>query len=154
MTEPDSAKNAVLKESIKMPEGSERVQGYDFNAGVNYEAILQSFKLCGFQATNFGLAVEEINKMLGERSASLSGEEVDAYEEDEFIKRKHKCTIFLGYTSNIVSSGLRETIRFLVQHRLVDCIVTTAGETCTFTLLNESQIILNVIFRRYRGGFY
>jgi deoxyhypusine synthase len=37
------------------------------------------------------------------------------------------CTIFLGYTSNLVSSGLRETIRFLVQHKLVDCIVTTAG---------------------------
>lgn len=37
------------------------------------------------------------------------------------------CTIFLGYTSNLVSSGLRETLRFLVEHKLVDCIVTTAG---------------------------
>lgn len=37
------------------------------------------------------------------------------------------CTIFLGFTSNLVSSGLRETIRFLVQHKLIDCIVTTAG---------------------------
>lgn len=27
----------------------------------------------------------------------------------------------------MVSSGVRESIRFLVQHRLVDCIVTTAG---------------------------
>ena len=35
--------------------------------------------------------------------------------------------IFLGYTSNLVTSGLRETIRFLVQHKLVDCIVTTGG---------------------------
>jgi len=38
-----------------------------------------------------------------------------------------KCTIFLGYTSNLISSGLRETLRFLVQHRHVDCVVTTAG---------------------------
>jgi len=37
------------------------------------------------------------------------------------------CTIFLGYTSNLVSSGMRDTLRFLVQHKLVDCIVTTAG---------------------------
>jgi len=37
------------------------------------------------------------------------------------------CTIFLGYTSNLISSGVRDTIRFLVQHKLVDCIVTTAG---------------------------
>lgn len=30
-----------------------------------------------------------------------------------------KCTIFLSYTSNIISSGLRETIKFLVKHKLV-----------------------------------
>lgn len=33
----------------------------------------------------------------------------------------------LGYTSNLVSSGLREVIRFLVQHKYVSGIVTTAG---------------------------
>ncbi|XP_058583893.1 deoxyhypusine synthase isoform X2 [Neofelis nebulosa] len=37
------------------------------------------------------------------------------------------CTIFLGYTSNLISSGLRETIRYLVQHNMVDVLVTTAG---------------------------
>jgi len=40
---------------------------------------------------------------------------------------KRACTIFLGYTSNLVSSGLRETIRYLVEHNMVDCIVTSAG---------------------------
>lgn len=44
---------------------------------------------------------------------------MDYYEDDEFIKRKSNCTVFLGYTSNMVSSGLRETIRFLVQHKMV-----------------------------------
>lgn len=38
-----------------------------------------------------------------------------------------KCTIFLGYTSNLVSSGVRETICFLVKNKLVDAIVTSAG---------------------------
>ena len=38
-----------------------------------------------------------------------------------------KATVFLGYTSNMISSGVRETIRFLVQHKMVDVIVTTAG---------------------------
>ncbi|XP_068939092.1 deoxyhypusine synthase isoform X2 [Petaurus breviceps papuanus] len=37
------------------------------------------------------------------------------------------CTIFLGYTSNLISSGVRETIRYLVQHNMVDVLVTTAG---------------------------
>lgn len=36
-------------------------------------------------------------------------------------------TIFLGYTSNLISSGLRETLRYLVQHRCVSAVVTTAG---------------------------
>lgn len=36
-------------------------------------------------------------------------------------------TIFLGYTSNLISSGLRETLRYLVQHKHVSAIVTTAG---------------------------
>lgn len=125
--EPNLAKESVLKESVEMSKDTPVVQGYDFNKGNNYDELLQSFKRCGFQATNFGLAVDEVNKMLQNRHEELTGEEVDSYEEDEFIKRKHKCTIFLGYTSNIVSSGLRENIRFLVQHNLVDCIVTTAG---------------------------
>ena len=29
------------------------------------------------------------------------------------------CTIFLGYTSNMASCGVRETIRYLVQHKAV-----------------------------------
>jgi len=34
-------------------------------------------------------------------------------------RREAKCTIFLSYTSNIISSGLRETIKFLAKHSLV-----------------------------------
>ena len=33
----------------------------------------------------------------------------------------------LGYTSNLISSGLREIIRFLVQHKYISGICTTAG---------------------------
>ena len=35
--------------------------------------------------------------------------------------------IFLGFTSNLVSSGVREHIRYLVEHRCVDVLVTSAG---------------------------
>lgn len=42
-------------------------------------------------------------------------------------RSQQRCKIYLGYTSNLVSSGLREIIRFLVQNRYVDCLVTTAG---------------------------
>ena len=38
--------------------------GYEFNAGVDHDALLQSFLRTGFQATNFGRAVEEIDRMV------------------------------------------------------------------------------------------
>lgn len=30
-----------------------------------------------------------------------------------------KCKIFLGFTSNLISSGIRETIRYLLERRMV-----------------------------------
>ena len=52
---------------------------------------------------------------------------LDESEEDLFIGRKFNCTIFLGCTSNMsLSAGDRETIKFLVQNKLIDLIVTTA----------------------------
>ena len=38
-----------------------------------------------------------------------------------------RTTIFLGYTSNLISSGLRGTLRYLAQHSHISAIVTTAG---------------------------
>ncbi|KAJ2252422.1 Deoxyhypusine synthase, partial [Coemansia sp. RSA 454] len=38
-----------------------------------------------------------------------------------------KCKIFLGYTSNLVSSGIRETIKYLVKNSMVDVLVSSAG---------------------------
>lgn len=61
------------------------------------------------------------------REKPLDEESSESFEEDDFIRRKSNCTIFLGYTSNMASCGARETIRFLVEHKMVDCIVTTAG---------------------------
>jgi len=40
------------------------VKGYDFANGVDFDALFQSFKTVGFQATNFALAVEELNAMV------------------------------------------------------------------------------------------
>ncbi|KAF9553872.1 hypothetical protein BGW38_009354, partial [Lunasporangiospora selenospora] len=55
------------------------------------------------------------------------GGSVDPELLDPEYRASVKCKIFLGYTSNLVSSGVRELIRFLVQHRLVDCLVSSAG---------------------------
>jgi deoxyhypusine synthase len=43
------------------------------------------------------------------------------------VRAQTRCAVFLGYTSNLISSGLREVILHLVKHRHVSCLVTTAG---------------------------
>lgn len=81
--------------------------------------MFETYKNSGFQARNFGLAVDEIQKMINTRNIPLEDDQIDTLEEDKFVQRKSSCTIFLGYTSNMASCGIRDTIRFLVQHKMV-----------------------------------
>nr|GEW84939.1 deoxyhypusine synthase [Tanacetum cinerariifolium] len=48
-------------------------------------------------------------------------------EKNPAYRESVKCKIFLGFTSNLISSGVRDIIQYLVQHRMVDAIVTTTG---------------------------
>ncbi|MES1920350.1 hypothetical protein MHBO_002028, partial [Bonamia ostreae] len=100
-----------------MPEGHPEVKGYAFDGDFDSEAFFRSFKTTGFQATNLGLAAETINKMIKWRPTQKTTE----------TKENQKCTIFLGYTSNMISSGIRESLVYLVKHRKIDVIVTTGG---------------------------
>jgi deoxyhypusine synthase len=68
-------------------------------------------KYMGFQASAVGQATDIINGMRLWRDPETGD----------------KTTIFLGYTSNLISSGLRDTFRWLVQHKHVSAVVTTAG---------------------------
>ncbi|MDO8627809.1 MAG: deoxyhypusine synthase [Candidatus Diapherotrites archaeon] len=96
------AKDSIFKSN--KPFSGSPISGYNFDKGLDFKKLLDSFGNAGFQATNLGRAIEIVKKM-----------------------RKEKVKIFLGYTSNQVSSGNREIIRYLVQNKLVDCLVTTTG---------------------------
>jgi len=61
---PSIAQEAVLVASGELPVEPVEVKGYDFNEGVDYGHLLKSFITTGFQATNFALAVNEINRMV------------------------------------------------------------------------------------------
>ncbi|MEM0465509.1 MAG: deoxyhypusine synthase [Candidatus Pacearchaeota archaeon] len=80
------------------------ISGYDFDSGLDFDRLLDSYLSTGFQATHFSKAVKIINKMI-----------------------KEKVTIYLGYTSNLVSSGLRDIFRYIAKNKKVSVIVTTAG---------------------------
>ncbi|XP_008985607.3 deoxyhypusine synthase isoform X2 [Callithrix jacchus] len=124
---PAAALAAVLKHSSTLPPESAQVRGYDFNRGVDYRALLEAFGTTGFQATNFGRAVQQVNAMIEKKLEPLSQDEDQHADLTQSRRPLTGCTIFLGYTSNLISSGIRETIRYLVQHNMVDVLVTTAG---------------------------
>jgi deoxyhypusine synthase len=108
------------------------VKGLEIDAGkglpISVDELAASMMATGFQATNLGLAIEEVNKMLSWRLSDDPVKETDTDErlDPEFRKNK-RCTVFLSFTSNMISCGVREVIKFLVQHKMVDCITTTAG---------------------------
>jgi len=81
------------------------VKGF-FPEEVNrFPDLVRAMRRIGFQATELAKAAELFADMVKDR----------------------ECTVFLGFTSNIISSGLRELIAYMVKERWVDVIVTTVG---------------------------
>jgi deoxyhypusine synthase len=80
------------------------VRGYDFDGEFDFDEFIGSFRTTAFQASNLGYAVDICRKM-----------------------KKDKAFVFLSCTSNIISSGLREIVKFLVKNKHVHFIVTSAG---------------------------
>ncbi|TVY80815.1 Deoxyhypusine synthase, partial [Lachnellula suecica] len=112
---PTSVTDAVLVQSVEMPAGSQKVEELDFNKfarrAITVDDLIGGMNNMGFQASSIGEAVRIINDMRAWRDPETSA----------------KTTIFLGYTSNLISSGLRGTLRYLAQHSHISAIVTTAG---------------------------
>jgi deoxyhypusine synthase len=71
---------------------------------MSVQELVSAYSSLGFQASHLGKAVQVVRRM-----------------QDE------KATVFLSFTSNMVSSGLREIIAYLCREKLVDCIVTSTG---------------------------
>lgn len=80
------------------------VRGYDFRGEFDFEELLESYATTGFQATHLSEAVDICKQM-----------------------RENDAKIYLTLTSNIISSGLRETVAYLVREGFVDVIITTSG---------------------------
>ena len=102
MDSEENSRSAILRESAKI-EGTV-IKGYDFDEGVDYDKLIKSFSSTGFQASHLSRAIEIVNKMI-----------------------EVKSKIYLGYTSNLISSGLREVIKYLVKNKKIDVCVTSAG---------------------------
>jgi len=103
----NEVKNDVYPYNVLQPvdlSNLPEVKGHDFEEEFDFDKFIESYKTTALQATNFGAAVEICKKM-----------------------KKDNAFVFLTCTSNIISSGLREIVKFLVKNKHVNFIVTSAG---------------------------
>jgi deoxyhypusine synthase len=126
---PSVSASAVLGESQSLPADTPQCRGHDFSVSSDLDGIMNSFLFTGFQATNLGLAAEQIRQMRSWRLAQVPFKEGqdDPVLQPEAIRERIRARIFLAFTSNQISCGQREVLRFLVQNKMVDVLVTTAG---------------------------
>ncbi len=97
-----NARKAIFKKANEIP--GKTIKGPDFNKNITLSNLIDSYETIGFQASNLSKAINIIKTM-----------------------RKNKAKIYLAYTSGMVSSGIREIIRYLVENKFVDVLVTTTG---------------------------
>jgi deoxyhypusine synthase len=131
MAAPESARAAVFVESESLD--SPVCRGFEFSAEgpIDYESMFRAYATSGFQASNLGRAIDMVNEML---HFQFKPGEIDGEKETYGIldpggvpSRPRDCKIFLGLTSNLVSSGMREIVKFICKHKMVDVICVTAG---------------------------
>ncbi|MBU0460059.1 MAG: deoxyhypusine synthase [Nanoarchaeota archaeon] len=92
-----------IKKSVdlsKLPQ----IKGYDFNQKFNFAEFVNSFSNSGIQAANLGTAIEIVKTM-----------------------KREKVPIFLSFTSNMISSGMREIIAYLAKHKHIAVMCTAGG---------------------------
>jgi deoxyhypusine synthase len=80
------------------------VRGYDFRGDFDFFEMLDAYATTGFQATHLAEGIDITREM---------------HEDD--------ATVYLTFTSNVVSSGLREVVAHLVREGYVDVVITTSG---------------------------
>jgi deoxyhypusine synthase len=128
---PELLSDAVLKASAPVPDNFIEVKGIDYSKpeAVNMRAtdLIKGMKSMGFQASSVAQGcdiIDEMRKWRGVHKSELEEHKQTGEFDGEGYQRT---TVFLGYTSNLISSGLRDTLRFLVQNKHVSAIVATAG---------------------------
>ncbi|RME53693.1 deoxyhypusine synthase [Candidatus Woesearchaeota archaeon] len=85
-------------------DGWPKVRGFDYERGGDLASFFASLGSSGFQATELFRAAEVVRKM-----------------------KRARARVFFGFTSNMITSGVREAVTYLCKKKLVDVVVATAG---------------------------
>ncbi|MBI2134581.1 deoxyhypusine synthase [Candidatus Woesearchaeota archaeon] len=84
-----------------------KIEGYNFDDKFDFDKFMGSYINMGFQGSNLGKAIKIFENMLEEKKKGLK--------------------IWLSFTGNMISSGNREIIKFLVKNKIIDGVTTTAS---------------------------
>lgn len=60
----ESVHGIVFKESEELADKCTKIEGYDFNKGVNHRELMRSLGSTGFQASNLWDAIEIVDQMV------------------------------------------------------------------------------------------
>ena len=99
--------NQAYQDRLSVADRSEEgtaVEGYDYEGRFAFDRFLGALATTGFQATNLARAVEILR-----------------------LVRDREVPLYLGFTSNIGTCGLRETVTYLTRNRHVRALCTSAG---------------------------
>lgn len=96
-----------------------KIEGVTITEDMKAKDLVDQMRNCGFQATNVGKAVEIIKEM-----------------------KKENAIVFLTFTSNMVSSGLRELFAQLIKKNFVDVIITGIGSIEEDLIKSEMPFLL------------
>ena len=80
------------------------IVGYQHEGEFNLEAFVNALSTTGFQATNMATAIEILRRI-----------------------RDRNVPLYLGFTSNVGTCGLRETVTYLTKNHHVRALATSAG---------------------------
>lgn len=102
---------------MKKEEEFENIKGI-----TDYEKVsdlVSGMKSMGFQATHLSKAADVIRGM-----------------------QEDTCKVFLSFTSNMVSSGLREIFAYMTRHKMIDVIITSIGSIEEDLMKTEKPFLL------------
>lgn len=80
------------------------IKGYDFEKGFDFDKYIESLSTSGIQSAHLGKAISIVNTMIRENTS-----------------------IFLSFTSNMISCGVREVIAYLAKNKKIAIMCTSAG---------------------------
>lgn len=80
------------------------VKGLDLEKDVTLDDLLKSYETTGFQASHIYMAIQEIKRM-----------------------RAANARVYMGCTSNMMTCGVREYLRYLAKHKHFEVFVITGG---------------------------